>query len=149
MEINKKRDCFEALEVGQVFKTEEKIFPERNLILGMLWEGDLQIHSDTQVMAAHPFGEKIVHGSSVTSMTLGLLFKMEPIARTKIELKELSCSYVKPVYVEDVIKACFKITSKQKVSDNKGHLAFNFEIFKKDRDVVCDGAIVIAINLKG
>jgi len=148
MEIKKERSCFDDLEVGQVFETDEKVFPERSLILGILWEGDLQIHSDSQVMVTHPFGDKIVHGSSVTSMALGLLFKMEPIAGTRIELKEMSCSYVKPVYVEDVIKACFKITSKQKVTDNTGHLAFNFEIFKNDKDVVCDGVIVIAIKVK-
>jgi len=145
METNK-QNCYESLEVGQVFTTKEKVFPEKNLILGMMWEGDLQIHSDSQVMAAHPFGDRIVHGTSVTSMALGLLFKMEPMARDRIQLKEVNCTHVKPVYVEDVIHACFEITSKQKMDDGTEHLTFNFDIFKNDKDLVSKGSVIIAVN---
>lgn len=138
---------FKDLEPGQAFMTDETPFSERNLILGILWEGDLQIHSDSEAMITHPFGAKIVHGSSVASVALGLLFKMYPIAGTRIGLKEIHCSYVKPVYVEDNIKAYFKVTSREEISDNTVHLAFNFDIFKNDKDLVCKGDIVISITL--
>jgi len=149
MKIKEKRNSFEELQVGKVFETEEKVFPEKNLILGILWEGDLQIHSDREVMAEHPFGDRIVHGSSVTTMALGLLFEMDPIRNTKMKLKQMSCSYVKPVYVEDAIKARFQIISKQVVSDSTVDIAFNFNVFRKDKDLACKGDVVISMTLNG
>lgn len=148
MENKEKMNPFKELEVGNVFETEEIIFPEKNLILGFLWEGDLQIHSNSQVMAGHPFGDKIVHGSSVVSMTLGLFLKMEPIGDAVAKLQEINTSYVNPVYVEDAIKARFQIDSKQQVSDNAVSIAFHFNIFVNAKDLVCKGDAVMSLTLK-
>ena len=69
---------FESLKLGQGFQTEDRTILERDLILGFLWEGDSQIHSDKEMMKESQFGERIMHGNSVTSMALGMFFYFNP-----------------------------------------------------------------------
>ncbi len=141
--MNKK---FEQIEVGTTLETEEQLFSERNLILGILWEGDAQLHTNKPGMEKSPFGTTIVHGNSVTSMAIGQLLKMHFGAASKVKVSEINVSYLGAVHVGDVIKGFFNIEKRASLSNNLESLKMNFEVKKNKENAVSKGKMTIEIE---
>jgi acyl dehydratase len=129
-----------------MFETEEKIFSERDLLLGILWEGDAQLHTNSPGMTKTPFGAPIVHGNSVTSMAIGQLFDLHFRSAKIIRVSELDISYLAPVHVGDSIKGVFMIEEQQKKPNNSEILTMTFEVIKNKQTPVSKGKITIEIN---
>jgi acyl dehydratase len=129
-----------------MLETEEKVFSERDLLLGILWEGDAQLHTNKPGMAKTPFGSTIVHGNSVTSMAIGQLFHTHFRSVKKIRVREMNISYLAPVHVGDVIKGVFDIEERHKNSNDSEILTMTFEVIKNQQSPVSKGKITIEIN---
>jgi acyl dehydratase len=128
-----------------MFETEEKVFSERDLLLGILWEGDCQLHTNRPGMVKTPFGSAIVHGNSVTSMVLGQFLKNHFKSKGKISIKELNINYLGPVHVGDRVKGVFSLDDRQQCSKGPERMKIDFEVFKNKETRVSKGTISIEI----
>jgi acyl dehydratase len=126
-----------------MFETQERVFSERDLLLGILWEGDAQLHTNEPGMAKTPFGSTIVHGNSVTSMVLGQLFRNHFKSAEKITVKELDVNYLAPVHVGDKVKGVFTFAVQHGKPNGPGAIKLNFEVFKNTEIRVSKGTISI------
>lgn len=70
-----------------MIETEAIIFSERDLLLGILWEGDHQLHTNKPGMKETPFGTTIAHGNTVTSKILGQFFGAQFKSGEEIDIK--------------------------------------------------------------
>jgi acyl dehydratase len=129
-----------------MIETEEKLFSEKDLLLGILWEGDAQLHTNRPGMKETPFGSTIVHGNSVTSMVLGQLFNSHFRSAEKVIVKELSVNYLAPVHVGDFIKAIFEVEEQISNSNTSKKLTMSFEVIKNEQTRVSKGKMTIEIN---
>jgi acyl dehydratase len=129
-----------------MIETEEKLFSERDLLLGILWEGDAQLHTNNPGMQATPFGSTIVHGNSVTSMVLGRLFNGHFGSAEKVSVKELTVSYLAPVHVGDLIKALFEVEEQQNILNTAARFTMSFEVIKNEQTRVSKGKMTIEIT---
>jgi len=128
-----------------MFETEEKIFTERDLLLGILWEGDCQLHTNRPGMAKTPFGSTIVHGNSVTSMVLGRFLKHTLKVSKQFSLKELEVNYLAPVHIGDLVKGFFVLENRNSFS-HRQMLNLSFEIFKNKEVCVSKGTVLIEVD---
>jgi acyl dehydratase len=138
----------DQIKTGTVLETQEQVFSERNLILGILWEGDAQLHTNKPGMEKTPFGTTIVHGNSVTSMVVGQLFRQHFGEADKIAVSEINVSYVGAVHVGDSIKGIFHVEECNKHSNSSGTLTMTFEVVKNRQNVVTKGKTTIEIEGK-
>jgi len=129
-----------------MFETEEKLFTERDLLLGILWEGDAQLHTNSPGMAKTPFGSTIVHGNSVTSMVLGQLLRVYFKSTENIKIRELNVSYHAPVHVGDFVKGVFVLEEQQKHLSNPVILRMNIEVLMNIQNRVSKGTISIEVG---
>ncbi len=128
-----------------MIETEERVFSERDLLYGILWEGDSQLHTNGPGMAKSPFGATIVHGNSVTSMVVGQLLRSRFKAAGKVTLKELNISYVGAVHVGDRVRGIFEPL--QEGEGKKGEvLRMNFEVLKNEGARVSKGTLALQID---
>lgn len=131
---------FEKIETGKMYEAAETVFSEEDLLLGILWEGDLEIHSNMELMKADVFGERIVHGDSVAAKAIGLIMNSACFkGATRLDLKGAEYSFLSPVYIDDRLRVSFMVDSKESKGEIK-EWQFNikFEVFKS----VPEGQIV-------
>jgi acyl dehydratase len=128
-----------------MIETQEKVFSEKDLLLGILWEGDSQLHTNAPGMAKTAFGSTIVHGNSVTSMVIGELLRGFIPTKTKVTVRRLNVSYVGAVHVGERIRGIFEI--KERRQGEKGEiLEMNFEVLKNGESRVSKGALSIEVE---
>ncbi len=128
-----------------MIETEAIIFSERDLLLGILWEGDHQIHTNKPGMKETPFGSTIAHGNTVTSKILGQFIRTQYRSSEEITVKELRMSYLAPVRVGDSIKGIFE--EEQIIHlDASVEKYLAFEIIKNEHTPVCKGKITIVVR---
>lgn len=128
-----------------MFETKERVFSERDLLMGILWEGDSQLHTNGPGMAKTPFGSTIVHGNSVTSMVVGQLLRTHFKAQEKITILQMSVSYVGAVHAGDRIRGIFE--PQEKRPGEKGEiLKMNFEVLKNGGTRVSQGTLSIELE---
>ncbi len=126
-------------------ETEERIFSERDLLYGILWEGDAQLHTNVPGMAKTPFGATIVHGNSVTSMVVGQLLRSHFRGAERAALRELKISYVGAVHVGDRVRGIFEPLYEG--PGKKGEiLRMNFEVLKNEGTRVSKGTLAVQID---
>jgi acyl dehydratase len=128
-----------------MIETIEKIFSEKDLLMGILWEGDSQLHTNAPGMAKTPFGSTIVHGNSVTSMIIGELLRTHFMGEEKITVLALNVSYVGAVHMGESIRGIFEITGKRQGKRGEIH-DMNFEVLKNGESRVSKGTISIEIE---
>ncbi len=129
-----------------MIETEEKLFSERDLLLGILWEGDAQLHTNRPGMTKTPFGSTIVHGNSVTSIILGQLLNNHFKSAEKIKVRDLRIKYLAPVHVGDLIKGIFVIEEKNNKESFSEYITMKFEIIKNKQTRVSEGKVTIEVN---
>ncbi len=123
--------------------TEERVFSERDLLYGILWEGDSQLHTNGPGMAKTPFAATIVHGNSVTSMVVGQLLRSRFPAAKKVTVRELNISYVGAVHVGDRVRGIFEPLGR----GGSGEIVrMNFEILKNEGTRVSKGTLALDIE---
>ncbi len=131
------------ISVGQTLTSVKRPFTERNMILSILWEGDLEIHTNKELMSDSTFGQRIVHGDAVTTMVAGLLFHTAPFSSTKWNIEILTCSYQQPVFIDDVITGIFTVSAKEIINTDSYKFCFDYQAMKNGEVVVSTGTITI------
>lgn len=129
--------------IEQSLITEKKPIKESDLIMGILWEGDLELHTNKERMINNPFGERIIHGDSITAILFGLLFSTNPLTKYKWYIDKYQCSYRRPVYINDIIFGKFSNVNQDR---ERGVLEFEFEGFKQNDELVSSGKLSISLE---
>ncbi len=137
---------FDKLKVGTILETQEQLFSERNLLMGILWEGDSQLHTNRPGMTKTPYGTTIVHGNSVTSMVIGQLLRLYVGATEKIRINEINTVYLAAIHVGDLIKGVFTIEERNKYSNGSEILTMTFEVIRNKQTIVSKGKMAIEIK---
>jgi acyl dehydratase len=137
---------FDDIRVGQVLKTEKCPVTERKMILGILWEGDLELHTNKERMIQSSFGERIVHGDAVTALVTGLFLHSEPFSLFKWKIENIECAYLRPVYIDDEITGYFEVTEKIMSNSGSCQFRFAFKAMKSNEEVVSSGHVSIALK---
>ena len=137
---------FDKLKVGTILETQEQLFSERNLLMGILWEGDSQLHTNRPGMAKTPYGTTIVHGNSVTSMVIGQLLRFHVGATEKIRIGEINMAYLAAIHVGDHIKGVFTIEERNKCSNGSEILTMTFEVIRNKQIIASRGKMTIEIK---
>lgn len=135
------KNDFESIQAGTVLETREQLFSERDLILGILWEGDAQLHTNVPGMEKTPFGTTIVHGNSVTSKIIGRLFSTHFESVEKIVINEIDVAYLGAVHVGDTIQGRFRIENLESPAGRPKMLSMTFEVTKNGQEVVSKGSM--------
>ncbi len=133
----------ESIQVGAVFEVPEQVFSERDLILGILWEGDAQLHTNVPGMEKTSFGITIVHGNSVTSKVIGRLFKTHFKSAEEITVSEIDVAYLGAVHVGDTIQGKFQVEDLESPAGRPKKLSMTFEVTKNGQQVVSKGSMRI------
>jgi acyl dehydratase len=123
--------------------TNKTYIHEKHLLLGILWEGDLEIHTNKERMSHSAFGERILHGDTITGILFGQLFQTDPISHNSWVIKEYQCSYLRPVYIGDVIKGVF-LKIQEEIEDSA--VIFKYEGLNQKNEIVTSGNITISLR---
>ncbi|MEK3979064.1 MaoC/PaaZ C-terminal domain-containing protein [Psychrobacillus sp. FSL K6-2836] len=114
-----------------VIKTDHLLITECHLLLPIIWEGDLNIHSNSPLMKQSRFGDVIMHGDTVFSLATGLVEKQES---RYTYIYEFETSYKRSVTIGDEIFVEYKIT---RTDVNNLH----FSVYKNGSELVMDGSL--------
>jgi acyl dehydratase len=133
-----------GLKLGQVIETAVGTMTEEKLILGILWEGDLELHTNKELMSKSSFGERIVHGDTVTTLMTSLFLQTQPISTFNWRIKQVSCSFLRPVYIYDEIMGRYTLTK----IESDDHYSFEYQVINKNDEMVSSGTITIAKGIE-
>jgi len=134
---------FESIQIGAVLEVREQVFSERDLILGILWEGDAQLHTNVPGMGKTSFGTTIVHGNSVTSKIIGRLFRTHFKSVEEIIVSEIDVAYLGAVHVGDTIQGKFRIEDLASPAGQSKMLSMAFEVTKNGQELVSKGSMKV------
>ena len=129
----------EQLPIQPAIKTPKVKIEEKHFVLGVLWEGDLELHSN-QVKTKHSFfGERILHGDTVISILFAAFGRQ--VYEGKVDISHFQAAYQLPVYLNDLIWGEFLL--KENSSKATDLYTFSFDGFKGEGDKICTGQIHI------
>ena len=105
---------FEEFEVGYTVETAPRTVTEADVVLFAGLSGDYnQLHTDAEFAKETPFGQRIVHGLLVLSITSGLAQRLGFIEGTVLAFRSIEWKFSKPVFFDDTIRARFEVVEKK------------------------------------
>ncbi|MBD7943277.1 MULTISPECIES: hypothetical protein [Psychrobacillus] len=102
---------------------------ENHLLLPMIWEGNLNIHSNMPLMENSRFKSVILHGDTIFTLAISLIEKQE-IPFTKIH--EFTSYYKKSITVGDEIYVVYRLRGE----------VLRFSVYKKEDELVMEGSLI-------
>lgn len=114
-------------------KTNALLITESHLLLPIIWEGDLNIHTNERLMKQSRFQNIILHGDTVFSLATALVEKQE--ARFTF-LYEFDTAYKRSVTIGDQIFVEYNMI----IVEQQRKLEFT--VYKNDRELVMEGALL-------
>jgi 3-hydroxybutyryl-CoA dehydratase len=131
---------FDALEVGQAFKSRGRTITESDVATFAAMSGDMHpVHTDAEWASESEFGERIAHGMLVLSYALGQMsFDPEHV----IALRGVrDVVFKRPVRLGDTITVRGKVASLDVVDEDSGLAHLKLEILNQSARVVCRGQL--------
>ncbi|MEW5988441.1 MAG: MaoC/PaaZ C-terminal domain-containing protein [Chloroflexota bacterium] len=141
---------FEEFEVGETILTAGRTVTEADIVHFAGLSGDYNaIHTDAQVAAAGPFGQRIAHGLLVLSIATGLAVQSGLIEGTVIAFRELDWKFSQPVFIGDTVRARLEIVEKKPFPRlGGGNITMKVSVFNQKDEVVHRGNWVMLIKSK-
>lgn len=118
--------------------TQKITLTERHLLIPMIWEGDLELHSNRKRMEQSIFGKPILHGDTVLSLAIQLILED---SKVKGEIFAFSSKYKKSSSVGDELQVFY-----EKIPINESRERISFEARNHQDDVVLSGSLTIRIR---
>ncbi|WP_277585315.1 MaoC/PaaZ C-terminal domain-containing protein [Psychrobacillus antarcticus] len=120
--------------ITRMFKTTSTLLiTESHLLLPIIWEGDLNLHSNEPLMRQSQFQNIILHGDTVFSLAIALVEKQE-VEFTFIN--EFDTIYKRSVTLGDKIFVEYNMI----IIDR--HRKLEFLAYKNDRELVMEGTLL-------
>lgn len=125
---------------GGPLETSRVQMKEQHLGFAIMWEGDLELHTNKEKMKQSFFGERILHGDTVTAILLSSLQNVEPFSKGNWKIIRFHCSYQAPVYIGEQIWGEFTLVENQQNS----YLTFQYKGWKGTRKLVSTGEVTLS-----
>lgn len=116
-------------------RTEDLVITDLHLLLPIIWEGDLNIHSNEPYMKKTSFKNVILHGDTMFSLATALVEKKES---PFFSIYEYETTFKRSVTIGDTIFVEYSITSMEKQKK------LIFSVFKNSDELVMDGSLLFS-----
>ena len=129
---------FEEFQTGDDATSAGRTITEADIVNFAALTGDWnEIHTNKELAARGPFGQRIAHGALVFSVATGLSVRMGQTNDTVIAFYGLDrLRFVKPVFIGDTIRVRQKVEGKTERDDKSGIVTFLNEVINQNEVVV-------------
>ena len=129
---------FEEFEPGHESTSAGRTITETDIVNFAALTGDWnEIHTNKELAARGPFGQRIAHGALVFSIATGLSVRMGQTNDTVIAFYGLDrLRFVKPVFIGDTIRVRQRVEGKSERDDKSGIVTFLNEVINQNEVVV-------------
>src|SRR5215469_8141053 len=129
---------FDDFEEGEQALTAGRTVTEADIVNFAALTGDWnEIHTNTELAARGPFGQRIAHGALVFSIATGLSVRLGQTADTVIAFYGLDrLRFVKPVFIGDTIRVKQRVEGKSQRDEKSGIVTFLNEVINQNEVVV-------------
>jgi acyl dehydratase len=129
---------FEDFNVGDDAMTAGRTITEADIVNFAALTGDWnEIHTNKELAAAGPFGQRIAHGALIFSVSTGLSVRLGQTADTVIAFYGLDrLRFVKPVFIGDTIRVRQKVQEKSERDQRSGIVTMLNEVLNQKDEVV-------------
>jgi 3-hydroxybutyryl-CoA dehydratase len=135
-------DPFEALSVGQRFRSPERTVRETDvLVFGALTGDRHPQHCDPEWAAASPFGGQIAHGMLILSLAVGLV-PLDP--ERVLALRRVGdVVFKRPVRLNEVIVVVGELTALRSIDERSGLVDFSWAIRNREDALVARASVQV------
>jgi acyl dehydratase len=140
---------FDDAEVGMCFETAGRTVTEADVVNFAGVSGDFHVlHTDAELMADSPFGQRIAHGALVLSMVTGLRGRLGIFDESLLAFAEIrTWRFREPVYIGDTIRVTNTVTELRETSKpDRGVMVQHVEVRTQRGEVVQDGEMVALLK---
>src|SRR5499433_4357413 len=129
---------FEDFEVGHESTSAGRTITETDIVNFAALTGDWnEIHTNKELAARGPFGQRIAHGALVFSIATGLSVRLGQTADTVIAFYGLDrLRFVKPTFIGDTVRVRQRVESKSERDANSGIVTMLNEVINQRDEVV-------------
>jgi acyl dehydratase len=137
---------FHDFAVGTEYRPAARTVTEADVVAFAALSGDTNpIHTDSELSARLPFGERIAHGLLGLAMSGGFLSRVDVIEGTAL-LLGVEWRFKAPVRFGDTIAAVIRVASTRLLSDGqRGIVEFEFAINNQRDELVQEGRHVFLV----
>ncbi len=141
---------FEDYEIGKEFISESRTIGEPDIVDFARLSGDFHpTHFDDEFAKGSFYGEKVGHGLLSLSVAMGLINHWEYRSRSIMAFIKVTCSFLRPVKVNDRIHAKSSILGKKEwKKPDKGVVVFGLEIINHRGETVARAEIEELVRKK-
>jgi 3-hydroxybutyryl-CoA dehydratase len=135
-------DSFDALTVGDRFRSGERAINETDVMVFSALSGDWHPqHSDTEWAASSPFGERIAHGMLVLSLAVGLVpFDPERV----LALRRINdVVFKRPVRLGERISVSCELSVLRPIDTKAGLVDFSWSVSNQESALVARAAVQV------
>jgi acyl dehydratase len=142
---------FEDYEIGREFISGPRTITESDVTDFAKLTGDFHpTHFDAEFAEASFYGEKVGHGLLSLSVAMGMMNEWEYRARSIMAFIKVTCSFLRPVKMNDRIHARSSILEKRNWKrPDKGVVVFGLEIVNQRGETVAKAEIEELVRKKG
>jgi 3-hydroxybutyryl-CoA dehydratase len=129
---------FEDFEDGEESVTAGRTITETDIVNFAGITGDWnEIHTNKELAAHGPFGQRIAHGALIFSIATGLSVRMGQTSDTVIAFYGLDrLRFVKPTFIGDTVRVRQKVEAKSARDDKSGIVTMLNEVVNQRDEVV-------------
>lgn len=129
---------FEDFQVGEEAVSAGRTITEADIVNFAALTGDWnEIHTNKELAAKGPFGQRIAHGALIFSVATGLSVRMGQTNDTVIAFYGLDrLRFVKPTFIDDTVRVRQKCQEKSERDEKSGIVTFLNEVINQKDEVV-------------
>lgn len=136
---------FDDAAVGMRFTTAGRTITEADVVNFAGISGDFhELHTNAELMAASPYGQRIAHGPLILSIVVGLRGRLGIFDDTIIAFAEIrSWRFAAPVFIGDTIHAVNEIVELRETSkSDRGIMVQKVDVLNQHGRIVQTGEMV-------
>jgi 3-hydroxybutyryl-CoA dehydratase len=129
---------YEDFQIGEEAVSAGRTITEADIVNFAALTGDWnEIHTNKELAAKGPFGQRIAHGALVFSVATGLSVRMGQTNDTVIAFYGLDrLRFVKPTFIGDTVRVRQKCQEKSERDEKSGIVTFLNEVINQKDEVV-------------
>ena len=129
---------FEDLQVGDVHTTRGRTITEADVVNFAGISGDFfELHMNEEFAKNTPFGQRIVHGALVFSISTGLMVQMNLLTDSLIAFYGIEkLRFAKPVFIGDTVHVVKKVAETLERGAERGVVTFSTTVFNQKNEQV-------------
>lgn len=141
---------YEDFQIGEEAVSAGRTITEADIVNFAALTGDWnEIHTNKELAAKGPFGQRIAHGALVFSVATGLSVRMGQTNDTVIAFYGLDrLRFVKPTFIGDTVRVRQKCQEKSERDEKSGIVTFLNEVINQKDEVVVSYTAKVLLRRK-